>query len=76
METNDLAVILSYAQFLFPQEFARLSAVYPPRMVMLLFFERHEDDMFKILKMLFTMSEEYKTAVTYINSLTSDKPER
>ena len=76
MEINDLGVILAYGRSLFPREFERYSAIYPPRLVLVKLFDKHPEDMFKILKMLFKMSEEYKLAETYINSLASDKPER
>jgi len=69
MQTNDMALILAYSRTLFPREFERLSAVYPPRIVMLKMINNHEKEMVKILKMTFQMSREYAIAIEYINKL-------
>jgi len=69
MKTDDLALVLAYSQCMYPSEFERLSAIYPPRLVMIEMINKHPTEMIRILRMTFRMSDEYRDAIKYIEEL-------
>ena len=72
MKTSDVEAILVYGQTLFPREFERLSAIWPPRIVMLKLLYNHTDEMVQIVKLCFMDSEEYQDACAYLDRCFED----
>jgi len=72
MRADDVAFILRECEVLFPRKFERLSAIYPPRMVMMKFVVDHTDQLVKIIRVRFEQSEEYREACNYIEMLAAD----
>ncbi len=72
MKTDDVAFILRECEQMFPRKFERLSAIYPPRMVMMKFVVDHTELLVKIIRVRFEMSEEYREACNYLEMLAND----
>ena len=53
MRVDDVAFILQECERMFPRKFERLSAVYPPGMVMMKFVVDHTDQLVKIIRVRF-----------------------
>jgi hypothetical protein len=72
MKTDDVATILAYGRTLYPREFERLSAIWPPRIVMLKLLYNHTEEMVQIVKLCFMDSEEYYDACAYLDRCFED----
>lgn len=72
MKVDDVAFILHECERIYPREFERLSAVYPPRMVMMKMVVNHTEQLVKIIRTRFMLSDEYREACDYIEMLAND----
>ena len=72
MKVDDVAFILHECERMFPRKFERLSAIYPPRMVMMKFVVDHTEQLVKIIRVRFELSDEYREACDYIEMLAND----
>ena len=61
-----IAVVIAECRRLFPREYERWSAIYPQRMVMFKMIATYPDEMIPVLKFLFTDSNEFRSAIRYI----------
>jgi hypothetical protein len=72
MKVDDVAFILHECERMFPRKFERLSAIYPPRMVMMKFVVEHTRQLVEIIRARFMLSDEYREACDYIEMLAND----
>jgi|APGre2960657404_1045060.scaffolds.fasta_scaffold09982_3 hypothetical protein len=72
MKVDDVAFILRECERIYPRKFERLSAIYPPRMVMMKMVVDHTEQLVKIIRVRFEQSEEYREACHYIEMLAND----
>lgn len=72
MKVDDVAFILEQCQLRWPSKFERLSAIYPPRYVMMKFIVDHTEELVKVIRHRFQQSTEYREACNYIEMLADD----
>lgn len=69
MNFRDMNTLIDEIRSVYPIEYERLSAVYPPRVVVLKMMERHPRHLNDVVLSLFQHSEEYRIACEYIATL-------
>jgi hypothetical protein len=72
MKIDDVAFILDHCRVIWPRKYERLSAIYPPRYVMMKFIVDHTDHLVKVIRHRFQQSDEYREACHYIHMLAND----